>query len=79
MSWATDLHASNPTHTKVKEITFKMAHSPAESALYKKNIQKNDLITILIQDYNGKLLIYIYSNNKLLSYRICRQKTKEKM
>ncbi len=36
MSWATDLYASNPTQTKVKEITFKMAHSPLESALYKK-------------------------------------------
>jgi hypothetical protein len=36
MSWATDLYASNPTQTKVKEITFKMAHCPAESALYKK-------------------------------------------
>jgi hypothetical protein len=40
MSWATDLYASNPTQTKVKEITFKMAHSPAESALYKKIIKK---------------------------------------
>jgi hypothetical protein len=29
MSWATDLYASNPTQAKVKEITFKMAHSPA--------------------------------------------------
>ena len=36
MSSATDLYASNPTQTKVKEITLKMAHSPAESALYKK-------------------------------------------
>ncbi len=36
MSWATDLYASNPTQTKVKEITFKMSHSPVESALYKK-------------------------------------------
>ncbi len=36
MSWATDLYASNPTQTKVMEITFKMAHSPAESAIYKK-------------------------------------------
>ena len=40
MSWATDLYASNPTQTKVKEITLKMAHSPAESALYKKIIKK---------------------------------------
>ena len=40
MSWATDLYASNPTQAKVKEITFKMAHSPAESALYKKIIKK---------------------------------------
>jgi hypothetical protein len=40
MSWATDLYASNPTQTKVKEITFKMSHSPAESALYKKIIKK---------------------------------------
>ena len=39
MSWATDLYASNPTQTKVKEIAFKMAHSPAESALYKKIIK----------------------------------------
>ncbi len=37
MSWATDLYASNPTQTKVKEITFKMAHSPADSALCTKN------------------------------------------
>ena len=40
MSWATDLYASNPTQTKVKEITLKMAHSPLESALYKKIIKK---------------------------------------
>jgi hypothetical protein len=40
MSWATDLYSSNTTQTKVKEITFKMAHSPAESALYKKIIKK---------------------------------------
>ncbi len=36
MSWATDLYASNPTQTKVKEITFKMAYRPQESALYKR-------------------------------------------
>ncbi len=36
MSWATDLHASNPTQTKVKETTSKMAHSPAEQAEYMK-------------------------------------------
>ncbi len=39
-SWATDLYASNPTQTKVKEINFKMAHSPLESALYKKLLKK---------------------------------------
>ena len=39
MSWATDLYASNPTQAKVKEITFKMSHSPMESALYKKIIK----------------------------------------
>ncbi len=40
ISWATDLYGSNPTQAKVKDITFKMAHSPAESALDKKIIIK---------------------------------------
>lgn len=40
MSWATALYASNPTQAKVKDITFKMSHSPLESALYKKIIKK---------------------------------------
>ena len=40
MSWATALYASNPTQAKVKDITFKMSHSPMESALYKKIIKK---------------------------------------
>ena len=40
MSWATDLYSTNPTQAKVKEIAFKMAHSPAESALYNKILKK---------------------------------------
>lgn len=40
MSWATELYASNPTQAKIKIITNMMAHSPLESALYKKIIPK---------------------------------------
>jgi hypothetical protein len=36
MSWASSLYSKNPTTKEIKEIAFKMAHSPAESSLYKK-------------------------------------------
>ena len=36
MSWASSLYSKNPTTKEIKEIAFKMAHSPLESSLYKK-------------------------------------------
>ena len=40
MSWASYLYSKNPTIKEIKDIAIKMAHSPFESALYKKIIKK---------------------------------------
>jgi hypothetical protein len=40
MSWATDLYSSNPSAKQIKELAFKMSHSPLESRLYNKILKK---------------------------------------
>lgn len=36
MSWASNLYRNNPTMKEIKDLAFKMAHSPSESRLYNK-------------------------------------------
>jgi len=38
MSWTTHFYKTNPTVKQIEEFSYKMAHSPIESALYKKII-----------------------------------------
>lgn len=36
MSWASDLYRNNPSIKQIKDLSYKMGHSPAESRLYNK-------------------------------------------